>query len=116
MLPTDADSVPVAAAAIATDWLDAEQDGFMHHDFLHDAEDVDVGMHRDEAATSVPPDSPWTFLAAMNEHPAATFQVAKKVHMGGIGMTFIDSEGQANKVPRKLARAPPSAGASSSHS
>ena len=116
MVPTDADSVTVAAAAIATDRLDADEDGSMHQDSLHDAEDVDVAMHRDEAATSVPPDSPWTLLAAMNEHPAATFQVAKKVHMGGISMTFIESEGQANKVPRAPARALASAGASSSHS
>ena len=68
MVPTDADSVTVAADAIATDRLDADEDGSMHHDSLHDAEDVDVAMHRDEAATSVLPDSPWTLLAAMNEH------------------------------------------------
>ena len=88
----------------------------MHHDEIVDEENADDAMDRDEADTNVLPDSVWTDVAAINEHADAKFEVAKKVQMGGISMTLIDSEDQANKVPRKHSRAPPSAGASSSHS
>ena len=71
-------------------------------------------MDRDEADTCLLPNSLWTDVAAMNSHADATIKVVTQVRMGSISMTLIDSEGQANKVPRKPARAPPSGCASPS--
>ena len=96
-LAADADAVTVAADAMATEKLDADAEGSMHHDELVDEEDADDAMDRDEADTNILSDSVWT--DAINEHADAQFKVAKKVQMGGLGMTLIHSEGQANKVP-----------------
>ena len=115
-LAADADAVAVAADALATEKLHADAEGSMHHDELVEEEAADDAMDRDEADTNFLSDSVWTDVAAINAHADAKCKVATKVQMGGISMTFIDSEGQANKVPRKHARALPSAGASSSHS
>ena len=98
------DAVTLAEDAMAMDKLAADAEVSMDHDELVDAEDADDAMDRDEANTCLLPNSLWTDVAAINSHADAKFEVVKQVHMGSISMTLIDSEGQADKVPRKPAR------------
>ena len=59
------------------------------------------------------PDEVWTDLQAINADALAKVKVVKQVRMGGIRMSFIDSVGQGDRVP-KIDRASSSGDASPS--